>query len=247
MAPFLILGVTQGCLPPPRPWGGAPGGDDTGSTPQQDDTAAPVEPCRAVSFEDDGYLNIGSEALTEGGFYTTQDFTLEFWTWFQAVDLGETRTLVSLGPDKAWWLGIEGGDLVFSAQEGEVRDEVPDADWHHVAVVKDSDPTQFRVYVDGRLMGSALSYSGAIPTPEDDALYIARAFGDSVSWDSLMDRLRFSRTVRYENMTAPVRPAGETEGWLGVWTFSGDTKNSLTGVPASGNGYSFTDQCPPSE
>lgn len=256
--------VLQACLPPPRAWQ-LEGGIDTGSTPQGDDTADITIPCTSIAFMPDGsgeegdarsHLTIFHDVLTEGSFVVDGSFTVDFYTWFTQEARSETHTLLSLGNDRAWWLKVEDGELVFQiktedagADEFEIRVDYPDEEgWHHVALAYNADisPKAVSLYVDGTREGKeTLDGPWPGPDPDTDVLKVARANDGSPSWPSSMDLLRFSQSLRYEGMTVVIEPETATEGWQGIWHFSGDTANALTGMESDAQDVRYSEGvCP---
>ena len=266
-ASFLM--VLQACLPPPRAWE-VDGSEDTGVAVQVDDTASTDIPCSSIKFmpnsseggdEAWSYLKISNDALTSGSFAVDGSFTVEFYSWIIDVGLGETRTLVSLGNDRAWWLKIEGApeadELVFAVKAGdgeegddefELRVEAPSSGaWHHIAVVYDADlsPKKVSLYVDGtREAQETIDGSWPGPDPDDDVLRVARANDGSPSWAAQVDLFRYAQAARHQGLNTTIEPETATDGWQGIWHFSGDTANALTGVLSEAQNVTFDDWCP---
>ena len=234
------------------------GGDDTGPAPQTDDTAAAEIPCSSIKFLPDSsgeegvlrsQLSIFNDVLTEGGFAVDGSFTLEFYTWFIEIGPGETRTLVSLGQDMAWRLKVDGPQLVFEIRdhEDEIRVDVPAVGFHHIALVYNAELSVQRMslYVDGTREGETLAFEGPWPAPESDSLRIARAGDGSPSWASHVDLLRFSQSARHTGLSTQIDEETAIAGWQGVWHFSGDTANALTGKESDAQDVEYdTTICP---
>ena len=254
----LTLMVLQACLPPPRAW--ELGSDDTGATVQADDTATAEIPCTSIKFlpddEDGGrtHLTIPNEALTTGSFAVDGSFTVEFYTYFIDVSPAETRTLLALGNDRAWWLKVEGGgerdDLVFAIKgvdELDLRIPAPDVGWHHIAVSYDVElsPKKVSLYVDGTREAQQVIEGGwPGPDPDDDVLRVSTADDGSPAWASQVDLLRYAPSARHQGLSTSIDPESATEGWQGIWHFSGDTSNALTGTLAGAQNVTYDQWCP---
>ena len=254
---ILLFMSLQACLPPPRAWV-IEGVEDTGATPQGDDTAVVEIPCSSIKFLADSsgegadlrsQLTIFNDVLSEGGFAVDSSFTLEFYTWFIDIGPGETRTLVSLGQDMAWRLKVDGPELVFEIRdhEEEIRVDEPAVGFHHIALVYNAELSvqQVSLYVDGTREGEPLPFEGPWPAPESDSLRVARAGFGSPSWASQMDQIRFSQSARHTGLSTQIDDETSLEGWQGVWHFSGDTVNALTGKESVAQDVEYdTTVCP---
>lgn len=216
--------------------------DDSGNSP--DDSAAPTFECSSIVFDTDGHVSFQASDLTSGSFYTNGNFTVEFWAWFSDVDLSVSRTLLSLGSNSAWWIGVEEGDLVFRVEETEIRGDAPTSDWHHVALVKDESLDEIRMYVDEKLFSEVLPFDQTFPPPDDDELHLARSHGFSQSWESAMDQIRFAEAVNYSGASMSILDPMDTSDWQGVWHFDESLANALNGQEGAGSNYEFVDSCP---
>jgi len=250
----LFLTMLQACLPPPRAWV-VDAVDDSGVVSQSDDTAVSSIPCSAIKFLPDSsgadgevrsQLSIFHDALTDGGFAVDSSFTVEFYTWFIDVEPGESRTLVSLGQDMAWRVKVDGSEVVFEIRdhEDEIRVDVPSPGFHHVALVYNAEvsPKQVSLYMDGTRVGGPLPFDGPWPVPESDSLRVARAADGSPSWSSQVDLLRFAQSARHDGLSSQIEPKTSIDGWQGIWHFSGDTANALTGVESDAQHVEYDTQ-----
>mgnify|MGYP001355059363 CR=1 FL=1 len=244
--------LLQACLPPPRAWLQAgPGGDDTGPGAAGDDTAEVEIPCRSLAFDEgEGHLTLYDEHLTDGSFITSDSFTVEFYSWFTSqVSGAEPRTLAALGADRAWRIAAGDDALIFSLEgaSSEIRAAAPDTGWHHIALVHDRPLTEMRMYLDGAQVG-AMDVEDLYPLPraDQDALHVARAHGDGLSWPGPIDQLRFGLSVRHEGGSTQIDAPRSQDGWQGVWHFSGDITNTLSGEESSAGHAEFMDFCPTS-
>jgi len=200
--------------------------------------------CSSIVFQADGHVSIQASDLTSESFYTNGDFTVEFWAWFSDVDLTLSRTLLSLGPNAAWWIGVDAGDLVFRVEATQIRGEAPSSGWHHVALVKDDSLEEIRMYLDEGLFVEVLPFDKPFPAPEIDELHMARSQGFPHSWESAMDQLRFSETAHYDGASMSILDPMDTAMWSGVWHFDGNLANALNGQEGAGSNYEIVDSCP---
>ena len=250
---ILALGLF-GCLPPPHAWPEADeatgGGDVDTASDSGDDTATPTLACSSIEFGPSGHLSIESGDLGESrSFYTNEDFTIEFYAWFPDIDLSVDRALVSYGNQPSWSVEINDGDLIFRANALEIRGPAPQPqqDWTHVAVVKDDDPGEIRMYVNGSLFSEVLPFGGSFSVPEagGDVLHVGRAQGFEKSWESGMDEVRFADQALYFGAAIEPKDPLDRFPWLGVWHFSEDVSNALSdNSEAAGSGYTFNPTCP---
>ncbi len=235
------------CLPPPQAWPVAEGeegavGQDTGPA-VVDDTANPSLACSSIVFGETGHLVMQASDLDSGYFFTNGDFTVEFWAWFSDVDLEASRTLVSMGTNSSWWIGVENHELVFRTEDSDIRHSAPTEGWHHVAVVNDEAIDEIRMYMDESLAG-VLPFNGIFPNSENDELHVARSGGASLAWQSAMDEVRFANQVHYAGASVSILDPLDTEPWAGVWHFNDGLSNAITGFKASGSDYEIRGSCP---
>jgi hypothetical protein len=190
-----------------------------------------------------GWVSVPPNAVANTELYTDTRFTVEAWAWFEGAVASGTHTLVGLGD--AWWLGMDGGAVVFRSGVDELSSSVELDGWHHVGAVVDQSDRQIRLYIDGERVDQLNDPAPLTQPAIGQHLTIGSAEGDAASWPHSIDEVRFGHGALLAG-TAPDfgadRPLGD---WIGVWRFDNNLDNAVTGVSALGENLIFVDSCPP--
>ena len=111
--------------------------------------------------------------------------------------------------------------------------------WHHVAGVYDG--SQLRVYLDGRLDGTATS--ALAPAAGTASLKIgARGDDGSFTWDGFIDEVRLTPSVLYSANFAPSPHLTAVSGTRGLWKFDDQAASDSSG---NGNHGTFVNGAAP--
>ena len=100
------------------------------------------------------------------------------------------------------------------------------------------------LYVDGTREAQQVIEVDGGPDPDDDVLRVSTADDGSPAWASQVDLLRYAQAARHQGLSTSIDPESATEGWQGIWHFSGDTSNALTGTLAGAQNVTYDQWCP---
>ena len=256
-----------GCLPPAAPWpdvsvltasdADADGGTD--SDADQDggtDTGHRLECNSLYMGGGDAFVAVGKSNVAGGELYTDSSFTVELWAYLDPSVLTGRYTLVSLGDPEAWWLGVDGGVLIFeSGDESVVQvplDDVvtlplPDGEdyWFHIGAVMDRSNNEMRIYLDGARLGAVSPVSPLVQPTDNEVLRFGRSLESTSSWLTSIDEVRFGHAVMLSGVEPDFSESRSLDGWIGVWRFDNDLVNEVTGREAAGSSsLTYYDSCP---
>ena len=179
------------------------------------------------------YLTVTADTM----FQRTGDLTVEFWlnstssTHTAVFDYRGTGSHANQDNNlfMDWAVGGAGDELsfwIFSTERKFVLTDIDDGNWHHIALVRDSDVSWY-LYYDGV---SKTPESGAMThnltdqiNNNNEPLIFGQNFPHNAQWIGYMDELRYSDSVRYPGGTTFVPNFAEVASASGNYTSSTQT------------------------
>lgn len=212
-----------------------------------------ILPASAAAQPFGGWLNLTTnvdfvEVPHSPALNPTTGFTFE--AWVRVTDDDGCSSIAGKGWTQTWWVGVC-GTTMRSYLRGNAAGSrfdagtIPAATWTHIAVTFDG--TTRRHYINGVQVGEVATTA---PLPTNTA---ALRIGSDVSWElsplGAIDEVRLWSVARtgaqlqaWRNTTL----GAATPGLIAVWSFNGNTRDSIGGYNATLEGAAaLADPAPP--